>query len=343
MNPRPRVSFCLAVSHVDVELAVLWLKWAAFLDRFRPGKRKREMKLVITMTHRAHAGHATEIADAAEDFLSVKWCIRKIADEMESGYPGSSSHLFLRSLEEVASVHPGMAVMFCEPDTVPLAPDWMDRISADYAVRSAPFVGLHIPSTDDAVQTWGMPVLHVTGNAIYPPNAIELAPSIRECLSANSGPWKEKGWAWDLFCAHEIVPQSEQTNVIQQIWRSDPWTPANLSRLSPKAALFHQSKDGSLIAALAVDRYPAFLSSLPASGRCFMLETGGRSITVAGRTIPFKPVAIGIGGRILAVACPPDALDSILLVGACGRLGLSEIPKDDYDKLMAQAHRYRLD
>jgi hypothetical protein len=130
------------------------------------------------------------------------------------------------------------------------------------------------------------------------------------------------------------VPESEQTDAIQQIWRSDPWTPDNLNRLSPKAALFHQSKDGSLVASLAMRHYPEFLDQLPQPDRCYQLDTGATSITVGGRTIQFKVSRQkGCGGRPIAILAPTLAIDDALLSGVAGRAGLTVISRDDYEKL----------
>jgi hypothetical protein len=336
MKRRPQLGFCLATSHVDIRAAKLWLRWAVFLSQQKGGD-VSDLRLLVSLTHRVSDVDMEEIrgivANQPTFFITL---VSRITDEDERGYPGSSSHLFCRSLQAFNELYTGFAMMFCEADTAPLRPTWAHELADDYARRSAPFVGLHIPSTEYAVGYFGMPSLHVTGNAMYPPNALKLAPSIEGCLSArlDNCPWGEKGWAWDLFCAHEIVPESEQTDAIQQIWRSDPWTPDNLNRLSPKAALFHQSKDGSLVASLAMRHYPEVLDQLPQPDRCYQLDTGATSITVGGRTIQFKVSRQkGCGGRPIAILAPTLAIDDALLSGVAGRAGLTVISRDDYEKL----------
>jgi len=346
MKRRPSLGFVLAASHVDVHLAKLWLRWATFLSRQPAGDVSRHF-LVVTLTRRISAGDQSEIeaivAEGGSNFFQTT--ISRLDDECEIGYPGSSSHLFCRSFQCFDALHPGMAMMFCEADSVPMHPRWAADLAEDYARRTQPFVGLHIRSTEAAIDQFGMPPFHLTGNAMYPPNTLKLAPGILQCLDArrDNGPWKEKGWAWDLFCAHEIMPLSEQTNRIQQLWRPDPWNEHNLERISKETALFHQCKDGTLIITLAAKHYPTFFKCLPVADAFYMLETGLRSVTLGGFEIAFTPAAIGPGGRILAIHHPEDPMQAALLRSAAGRKGLVAISRADYESLLAQAKRNRLD
>ena len=343
ITKRPPVAFALAVSHRDVDAAMLWLRWASWLSGCADGDVSR-VRLLVMLSMRVPAAVRWEIvrlASARPSFFdtTVATCV----DELEIGYPGAASHLFCRTIEKRDELWPDHSLMFCEADTVPLRPTWAAEIAEDYASRSAPFVGVHIPSTRDAVERYGMPSIHLTGNAIYPPNALLLAPSIRQCLAArlDNGPWAEKGWAWDLFCAHEIVPESEETGVIQQIWQSDPWTPASLGRLNRAAAIFHQSKDGSLIYCLAHRDYPEFLESLPDARAAFVSEAGHRLIWFGDHSIEMSPVCI-IAGRVWTAAMVNSPLDAALMRSRVGR-GVVEIPVDEYHQLMSQRSAYRLD
>lgn len=342
---RPPLAFCLAVSHADIVAAKLWLRWAVHLS-WQGGGNVSHHRLLIFLTKRVSEADEREIRETiagARKFFNTT--IQRCRDEDERGYPGSSSHLFCRALQSFNEMLTGYAMMFCEADTVPTRPTWAQELADEYARHSTPFVGLHIASTREAVDRWGFPAFHLTGNAMYPPNALHLAPSIEQCLVADTSdcPWGDKGWAWDLFCAHEMIPESAQTDKIQQIWRSDPWTPANINRLSPSAALFHQSKDGTLILNLALRGHQDFLDHLPASGRCYMLESGARSITLSGVEIKFRAAVRSVGGRIIGIHRPAVPMEDLLLASAAGRAGLTTISAPDYDKLLAQADRNPLD
>jgi len=341
---RPPLGFCLAVSHADVAAAKLWLRWATFLSWQKDGD-VSGMRLLVTTTKRVPEEDVAELkAIIHGNRKFFKTDVRWIYDEDERGYPGSSSHLFCRSLELFNRLNPGHAMMFCEADTVPIRPAWAGELAADYAARKKPFVGVHIASTADAVDKFGMPPIHLTGVAMYPPNALKLAFSIEQCLSAKveNCPWAEKGWAWDLFCAHEIVPESEQTDRIQQIWRSDPWTPALLHRLSPRASLFHQSKDGTLIVSLAMRDHPKFLESLPAPSRCYMLDSGASEVQIGDHVFKFRKAA-RVAGKLTCIFKPKLAFEDVLIGALAGRRGVIAISAAEFDQLSAQADLNRLD
>jgi hypothetical protein len=341
---RPPLSFCLAVSHADVAAAKLWLRWATFLSWQKDGDVSNR-RLLVFLTKRVTNEDWLEISTIIHGCRKFfKTTVMRCEDEDERGYPGSSSHLFCRALQMFNKLFPGHAMMFCEADTVPIRPAWAGELAADYASRKAPFVGVHIDSTRDAIDKFGMPTPHLTGNAMYPPLALKLAPSIEQCLTARTDncPWNEKGWAWDLFCAHEIVPESEQTDRIQQIWRSDPWTPALLNRLHPRTSLFHQSKDGTLIVSLAMRDYPKFLEHLPAPSRCYMLETGASEVQIGDHVFKFRKAARSMG-KLICIFKPSLAFEDVLIGGLAGRRGITAISQAEYDQLAAQADRNRLD
>lgn len=338
--------FCLAVSHMDLHLAKLWLQWAVYLSSCKGGD-VSDIPLIVSLTKRAwHEGAFTlsEItASAGPGFFRTRFEV--CADENEIGYPGSSSHLFCRSLQSCNLHYPGHAVMFCEADSVPMRPDWAVALQDDYQQRKQPFVGVFIPSTHAAIHEFGFPAFHLTGNAIYPHNARELAPSIEQCLVASTEdcPWKEKGWAWDLFCAHEIMPQAEQTPLIQQLWRPPVWTAKMLNWIKPQTALYHQCKDGSLIIALASERYPGFFDTLPAAESYYMLETSPSSVTLGAHAIKFRPAYRGSGGGIVSILAPDSSRDEMSLSVLAGTRGISRISKEDYLSLSQQADTNRLD
>lgn len=341
---RPPLSFCLAVSHADVAAAKLWLRWAVFLS-WQSGGEASYLRLLVFLTKRVTPEDEYEIRQTIRSNPRFfKTAIVRCENEDERGYPGSSSHLFCRALQAFNKLWTGYAMMFCEADTVPLRPEWARDLAEDYAARKKPFVGVHIASTQEAVDRYGFSHIHLTGNAMYPPNALKLAPSIEQCLVGRTDncPWGEKGWAWDLFCAHEIVPESEQTDLIQQIWRSDPWTPALLHRLSPRAALFHQSKDGTLIVSLAMRDYPKFLDGLPAPSRCYMLETGASEVKIGDHVFKFRKAARSMG-KLICIFKPSLAFEDVLIGGLAGRRGVVAISQAEYDQLAAQADRNRLD
>lgn len=330
---------CLAFSHVDFQAAKLWLQWATYLSR-QVGGDCSQHYLVIVGTRRITEyqwGEIMAIIRHQPTFFRTNMLTPP--DENEAGYPESSSHLFLRAIEACNQCHRLSAVMFCEPDCAPTRPGWFSALAEDYAARKQPFVGLHIPSTDVAYEKFGYTRTHLMGCSMYPHDAIARAPSIRSCLKSAGGPWAPLADAWDLHCAFEIIPESEQTPLIQQIWRSDPWDATNLNRLSPTACAFHQTKDGSLIRALAERDYPDFIDDLPEiDGGYFLLSTSQPVATIAGREIRFTPCS-RTGATLYSVHHSTDFFEYMALCGVAGKRGIKQISRDDYRLLLAQREK----
>ncbi len=334
----------LAVCHKDEQRAVLWLRWAIWLSDCEEFLLDRE-HLVIVVTHRVSqqtVGLMEELCRKARTFFNVT--ITKPADEDERGYPGSSSHLFVRTLEACAKHHPGRPVLFLEPDTVPTRRSWFHELSDDYSSRAKPVMGVLVRSTVEAVDRFGFAAWHVTGNAIYPADALTRYPSLRDCIRPDvaDGPWGKAGHAWDLFCAHELVPDAAETDLIHQIWFGDPWLSENVKRIRPNACLVHRSKDGSLIYVIAEKTEPDFLRTLPPPSSRFMLTgSNGKFKPIEGVVVSFTPCARAISGGLISVFKPETLQAESLMRSFVGKHGLQEISQADYEKLLAQSATFR--
>src|SRR5690606_23869792 len=100
----------LGVCHRDVELAALWLKWAVFLSCVGGTD---PYPLLVVYTKRAKAHGAEEMIRSALEPSKLHWSAVECPDEHEHGYPGSASHLFLRTLEAAEDIFPRHAVLWC--------------------------------------------------------------------------------------------------------------------------------------------------------------------------------------------------------------------------------------
>lgn len=121
--------------------------------------------------------------------------------------------------------------LWLEPDAIPLHPDWLEVLDAAYRNCGKKFMGARVV----------MPPIpeHMSGIAVYPWNAGDIAPLLVTCDLA----------AFDVNSADEVLPKMAETNLIQHEWRpSEEW--ADLSRLRPGAVIYHQNKTGSLIDAM---------------------------------------------------------------------------------------------
>lgn len=127
--------------------------------------------------------------------------------------------------------------MFIEPDAIPMRPGWHDEIAAEYAACGKAFMGARITGVPGQYPT------HSTGNMVLPQNASH----IEKLMIATRGP---NGFevAFDVAAAERVLANFHNTAKIQQIFRGEPFTThADLERIRPEVAIFHNSKDGSLI------------------------------------------------------------------------------------------------
>jgi hypothetical protein len=334
----------ISVSHVDEDAAMMWLRWASFLSRL-PNGNLSDRWLVVTCTQRVREGWWQEACGLFRDnprFFNVH--VHRLGDEDERGYPGSASHLFVRTMQVVEQKFWDAPKLYVEPDCIPVVPNWLHCIDADYKSKGAKFLGQLIPSTAAAINDFGFPALHLTGNAVYPPDVFRVAPSLTSILRGfcdHRCPWGEKGWAWDLWSAHEIVPEAAESSAIHQIWKSDPWDIDNLNRIPPGCVLLHQSKDCSLITSIAERHYPEFLPTLPNPKRLFLLQSRDSVLQIGSRKIKFIQCARDSGGRLFSIRAPIHKSEEMLLLSRCGRGGLSEIEENEYNSLKIQSQNMR--
>jgi hypothetical protein len=225
----------LGVSKKEVDQAVLWLSWADYL-----GDRTHHL---VVMYVRSITLHELDRMRHAARHIPAHFV--RMPDEQERGYPGSASHLFVRSLEHCENNDPGEPILWLETDAIPLQRGWMQAIADEYATCGMPFLG-HL-------ETRAVPP-HMAGVGVYPWDWRRVAPRIIGTLTApDHHHWLKIhgpgcGQAWDMWAGKDILPQARQSRTIQQVWQCPSFTDPNVAKLVKESAvLFHQSKDGALI------------------------------------------------------------------------------------------------
>ena len=212
----------LPVARFDWNLAKKWLRWCSWLESRSPSR----YELVIWVTPDLTRAQCAELLMAAKP---INCRLERCSGLKELGYFGTPNQVLHGVLRFCEREYPGRAILWCEADTVPMQPRWVNAILTEYRACGRPFLG--------DVYREG-PVPHSTGNAVYPPNWRQAAPMLE---SMGSEPR-----AFDSLCAHEILPRTHPAKTIQQIWR--PALPMRSRALvRPSVALFHQCKDASLI------------------------------------------------------------------------------------------------
>ena len=154
--------------------------------------------------------------------------------------------------------------MWMEPDAIPLAAGWLDRLEDEYRKAGKLFMG-------DRVQVNDIP-LHMSGVGIYP-----------NPLHNHAGEaYRAHDIAWDMAARDQIVPKAHFTNLIEHAWKHPSFTShAELAtQIAPETILFHSSKDGSLIDLLrtaAPDLNQNSVPTEPTSGSPSREEIGTRA------------------------------------------------------------------
>ena len=230
----------LAVSHIDLLQAEQWLGWR---KQLKARTKESAGTLVVAMTQRITMPQKGLLAIAAGEDPDIIWYT--LEEENEQGYPRSACHLFISALTYCERYFPGRAVLWLEADTVPMREGWFQAIVDEYRKCGKPFMGCIERNVGDA---------HMAGCGVYPPNWRELAPKLAESVSAPDVPQfgPGHGQSFDVYAKDEIVPQCAHSEMIQQIWHPQQPIRETWAKqyIRPQTALFHQCKDGSLIAVL---------------------------------------------------------------------------------------------
>ncbi len=130
---------------------------------------------------------------------------------------------------------------WCELDCIPLRKDWLTTLETQYKLCGKPFMGAR-------VQIEGVPE-HMSGNAVYPQNVPEEAPTL-----VMRTDWIPKGQdkrfelAFDVAGSKEVLPKAHWTNLIQHKFRFGKFESREHfdSVIDRNAVVFHSCKDGSI-------------------------------------------------------------------------------------------------
>lgn len=146
--------------------------------------------------------------------------------------------------------------LWLEPDAIPLREGWADSIADEYDANPMKFLG---PIVRQKGQP-GLPEAHLTGTAVYPPDAWEAYKAIPALT--------DKVVAWDIETAGAIVPRTKASSTIAHFYgkkdlaphftesksSTDPENFVTLDFIPKQAAVYHRCKDGSLIKLLRKQR-----------------------------------------------------------------------------------------
>ena len=204
------------------ELGVMWLKHTANLC----GPRLKEYDLVLLVPK------ATQLPPEVEAWRSL---IRFDENSKVESWPMGPNMVFQQVQWFYHHKKLSGPFLWIEPDCVPVVPEWLDLIRKEYEKAGRPFMGALVEAV---VKNGNRVPRHMTGNAVYPDKAYELAPEI---MQARATPW-------DVWAAVPILKQCHFTNQIQHEYRHEEIkTRRELQTLlKPDTVLFHTDKFGAI-------------------------------------------------------------------------------------------------
>lgn len=177
------------------------------------------------------------------------FCAKKLAnpkgmfflDKPVKGWIEGSNALWLKAAEEAQKI--GEPWMFLEPDAVPIRASWMIEIESEYKRIGKPYMGALIEHKNSF-----QPNPYLEGCSVYPAVAF-----------SEIGRMMVPGKSWTLSTAPFVVPRAANSQLFQHLWgeKDNPPTFARqaiagtnvfgLNYIQPQTALYHRSKDGTLI------------------------------------------------------------------------------------------------
>lgn len=204
--------------------------------------------LLLVMDHTVSVERQIDLKGKAVQFFPAVYPIIVPPKEGATGWPAGPNWMFQYTARHIAS-HLYLSWFWNEPDCIPLKRGWVESLEREYLMCGKPFMGALVHSSGNK----NLPGDHLTGCAIYPPNAAT---------------YFEKAFgqprAWDIEGAPEVFPLSHHTEQFLHFWgngqlsptwkeKPEPGDPENTlytSKISPKRVVMHRNKDHTLIQVL---------------------------------------------------------------------------------------------
>jgi len=228
----------LPVSRPDYHLAVKLIRWMRILEKLRDGEvngkiGRCDYHLIVLMAASIESAHQEEMEKELAEWETARMYVNpERYEHPELGYAAMANHAFKAGLEAVEKLFPAAPMLWMEADCVPIRPSWHQEISLEYEKCGKFYMGDFHP--------YGAKP-HMTGNGVYGADWRERCPS----FALLPGPNPREGW--DSSCRGDTLPQSHRSCTIQQVWEPPRFTEEKMGMIHPETALFHRSKDGSLI------------------------------------------------------------------------------------------------
>lgn len=224
----------LAYHHGDYTQAARLAKWIEELG----GVRNHECMLVVSSTTTT-----VGVIEALQRAFKTVYLHTPVHEE--HGWPQGPNSMWQDVARQISNPHP-MALpapqpwFWMEPDGVPLEPQWLDKIEAEYTSAGKPFMGFKV--------TINVP--HMSGTGVYPPQVEQYTNRLIDLGTLNGN----TAHAWDLFFAADFQQFTHWTNLIHDVFWKGPGEvlatfpdQESLGYINAGAVIFHRCKDSTLI------------------------------------------------------------------------------------------------
>lgn len=219
-----------------------------------------------------------------------------VTDKMStdrSMYVWCANMMWKRAAKHVAAMNEPMPWLWIEMDAVPLVPEWLDWLAAEYAKAGKPFLH-HLTMT----QTGS----HNSGLGVYPARVSKYTNRL----------WELANSPWDVFLSPDFMPHTHHTELIHEIFYEEGWDgppptfpdAKSLARIKPEAVLYHRCKDGSLIQRLREAKgsvFSGFVNTIETESRGGVSPTHPvhRGKIIGSSPIPATPSSNGSSPKII--------------------------------------------
>lgn len=250
------------------------------------------------------------------------------SEDGPDGWPQGPNFYWTETISYLAEQGNTSPWLWMEMDTTPVEEGWLNDLESEYLTAGAACLGvLHKGEFDSAP--------HLAGVAVYPPRLDLVCQSWRYVTKTNS--------AFDIFCAHELVPIAAQTKLLQHNFRTggyrctkDGLKGVDLQKhhmgatfaaaIKPETRLVHGCNDGSLARVFSQKPNPkvyTYFEDIKFEGQVELLNLWVKNWGMHG----FEPVVLGPEN---AESHPyyEEFMDSINRV----HLAIMQAPLGDYGK-----------
>ncbi len=292
-----RIVVATATCHKDALPFYWWALWLKALNE------TIETDLYIAVSDKAANGEWVKNGIIACQAAFKEVHVIPFIDKTK-GYPHGANEMFKAAMTAAAEAK--LPIAWIEPDMIPMWRGWWGAVVEDYFEKGKPFCGPTYPG-------------HMNGTGIYPTNWRDYF-SLDACPAATP---------FDVYIGPKVVPHAADSRLWQHDTRRPEFnTDSDVDAIpNPGVALYHPSKDGSLLRLLNQRLHLIDDKDLNVKSRWFVVRNAAATLN----KLPGKTTSFRIGGSVWHAVKTTTAKELATLLSLYSTLSISEISQSDYD------------